>query len=139
LAKLAIFFVFEDNAHKPFQSVTDYSYFNDEYYVEQMNEVRSRFILFIKRVAFLRLKDPDVDALLSFCSYTRFTSAHVCYLKIVRDCAPLFTNKPAVLRTTLSFIEFDEANVVIMALLALYELVGLKIHYYAHVLFLCLF
>jgi hypothetical protein len=134
LAELSIFFVFEDNEHKPFQSVTDYSYFNDEYSVEEMNEVRSRFILFIERVAFLRLKDSDVDALLSFCSCARFTSSRVCYLEIVRDCAPLFTNKPAVLTTVLSFIELDEADVVVMALLALYELVGVTIHYYAHVL-----
>jgi hypothetical protein len=55
-------------------------------------------------------------------------------LEIIRDCAPLLINRPAVLHTVLSFVEFDEPDVVVMSLLALHELVGNKIHHYAHVL-----
>jgi hypothetical protein len=134
LSELHIFFLFVDNDAEPLDSVLGYRHFNASYTPLQIAAARSQYLLFLKRVAFLSLSPADVDGLQSFCINSRFAMARLCYLKIIHDCASLLRDHADLVRLVSSLIALDEAEVAVMALLALHELVPERLHFFATVL-----
>jgi hypothetical protein len=110
---------------------SDVSYANPAYTPAETSVIRSQYLLFLKRVAFLRFVPSDSDALFQLCLNGR---ARLCYLELIRDCAGLLSDKENLLQLITAFVTDADPDVAALALTALHELAGPRFHFCMHVL-----